>query len=116
MTTKPFHNNATGNPFKQWKDACWAFIVDHARSSREGKFRVVFECDSQEDFERRVWARWGGYRRHHQDAAEAKVRYKREEYLALRNAPKPLWKRAALACLGKVNAWTFRNMRRIRGY
>ncbi len=77
----PVHSPKTHAEIDKYKDAVWAFIVEHCDVTESGKLFVKFHMDNRKNFENRVWARYK-YEYHREDW-QAKDKWKEEVHVQI---------------------------------
>lgn len=74
---------------KQYKDSVWAFMLEHCRVLPSGKMRIIFDTDSQKNFEKRIWARFQyNYHREDYKAKQEKIIEIRSSFIEIKTSKK----------------------------
>lgn len=74
---------------RDYKNGVWSFMLEHCQILPSGKMRVIFDTDSQDNFEKRVWARYKNiYHRGDPASKQEIIQEKREEFLSKKESRK----------------------------
>lgn len=79
---------------REYKDGVWSYLLEHCRVLKSGKMRVIFDIDTQDNFEKRVWVRYKHiYHREDPYKKQKLITHKREAFIEKKQTKKEKYKK-----------------------